>query len=465
MKAAVALYNRFPVVRPLLAGMRGSYLRWWRYGGDTERLVAEAIEREYWPAERWREWQGERLRALLRNAAANVPYYRHLWSERRGNPECLENWPVLEKDSLRATPRAFLTAERNPRWMFSKQTSGTTGKPLQLWTSRAALHAWYALFEARCRRWHGLSLKDAYAMLGGQLVAPASQSRPPFWVWNAGLRQLYLSGLHISPGNAPHYAAALRRRRVRYILGFPSLLNALAQGLLQAGISDLRLGAVLANGEPLLEYQRRAISEAFHCPVRETYGMGEAVAGASECEHGRLHLWPDAGILELLDEDRPVPPGAEGAFICTGLTNPDMPLIRYRIGDCGVLDSRPGSCPCGRTLPVVARISGRTSDLLYTPDGRVVYWLNPVFYGLSVVEAQIVQEQPDAVRVRYVESPGFSGREIDLMAERLRDRLGNMHVEFERTDRIPRGPNGKFQPVVCLIAPQRQSAGAASHPS
>ena len=97
------------------------------------------------------------------------------------------------------------------------------------------------------------------------------------------------------------------------------------------------LKVVISNAEPLFSYQRKLISQVFGCPVRETYGMSEMVAAAGECEHGRLHLWPEAGIVEVLadDRDEPLPNGEVGRLICTGLINEDMPLIRYELGDRG----------------------------------------------------------------------------------------------------------------------------------
>ena len=155
--------------------------------------------------------------------------------------------------------------------------------------------------------------------------------------------------------------------------------------MLRARRDDLRMNVVVTNAEPLADHQRAVIAEAFHCAVRETYGMNENVAAASECEAGQLHLWPEVGIAETVD----------GEFICTGLVNTDMPLIRYRVGDRGGLGAATEPCACGRTLPVISSVDGRSSDLLITRDGRRVFWLSPVFHGLPVRESQIVQDARD----------------------------------------------------------------------
>jgi len=151
------------------------------------------------------------------------------------------------------------------------------------------------------------------------------------------------------------------------------------------------------------------------------------------------------------DDDRPVAPGASGRLLLTGLVNPTMPLVRYDIGDRGQVPLRGDDCPCGRTLPTLPPIEGRAQDMLVTPAGGRQYWNNPVFYGLPVVEAQVVQERIDRVRVLVVPAAGYGPAVADIIARRLRDRLGEVHVEVETRTAIERGPNGKFRPVVTLV--------------
>ena len=455
------LYHMMPgPFRSAVATVHGYRLRRWRYGPELERLVEEALERETWTQARWKAWQEERLAYILHRAATHVPYYREQWMARRrrgdrSSWENLENWPILDKEPLRSDPHAFLADDCDPRSMYQEYTSGTTGKPLRLWWSRDTVRNWYALFEARWRRWYGVSLADRWAIIGGRLVAPVSQRRPPFWVWNAAMNQLYMSAYHISPSLAPHYLDALARYRVRYLWGYTSSLHALALEALRGGRSDLKMRVVITNAEPVSERQKQVIERAFQCPVRETYGMGEAVAAASECGVGRLHLWPEAGLVEVLDHGEPAAPGAPGDMICTGLFNADMPLIRYRVGDRGALQE-PAACGCGRGLPLLAYVEGRSDDVLYTADGRRVFWLEPVFAEMPVYEAQIIQEALDHVRVRYVPAPGFTAEDARTIVRRLQDRMGAVAVTMEEVAEIPRGPNGKFRAVVCELPPEQR---------
>jgi phenylacetate-CoA ligase len=126
-------------------------------------------------------------------------------------------------------------------------------------------------------------------------VTPVQQRHPPFWVWNAASHQLYLSTYHLAPRYIPAYLDALVRYRITYLFGYPSSLYALAQGALEHDRHDLRMTVVITNAESVADDQRQTIAEAFQCPVRETYGMAEAVAAASECEAGRLARGRDRG--------------------------------------------------------------------------------------------------------------------------------------------------------------------------
>ena len=447
-------------LKVLAASIKGYYLRWWRYGPETERLVQEALARESWSTEKWQVWQEERLARLLHRAATQVPYYREQWTKRRrrgdqASWEVLENWPVLEKEPLRLNPTAFVADDCQVWRMYPESTSGSTGTPLNLWQSRKTLRIWYALFEARWRRWYGVSRYDRWAILGGKLVATVERQKPPFWVWNAALRQLYLSTYHLSPNFIPHYLNVLRRYRIKYLWGYTSSLHALAQEVLRSKRRDLQMAVVITNAEPVFDYQRQTIAAAFQCPVRETYGMSEFVAAASECEAGNLHLWPEAGLLEVYADGRPAVPGDSGGLVCTGLLNEDMPLIRYQVGDRGALPATDEVCSCGRSLPLVT-IDGRSDDIIYTADGRIMgVQLDTIFsVDMDIREAQIIQEALDHFRLRYVPGPKYTQRAGHSMVEKLRARLGPVKVTLEPVLEIPRGANGKYRLSVCNLSPQ-----------
>ena len=429
------LYHRLPgPLRTVAASVHGRRLRRWRYGPETDRLVAEARERDGWDQDRWVSWLDERRRAQLAHAATLAGY-----AGASGGDE-LASWPVLAKERVRADPRSFVDPDADD--LYEEHTSGTTGTPLLLWWDRPAVRGWYALVEARARGWHGVSRADRWALVGGQLVVPAQRRRPPYGVWNAALHQLYLSAWHLAPDTAGDYATQLRATEPTHVLGYPSALATLARLALDGGHELPRPRVVLTNAEPLLDHQRSVISEAFGCPTRDTYGLAELVAGAAECEAGTLHLWPEVGEVECLDGD----------LVATGLLNRAMPLVRYRVGDRVAGPVHWDPCPCGRGLPTLPQIEGRDDDVVVTPDGRRLGRLDPLFKAdLPLVEAQIVQEAPGRLRLRVVPARPLGDEDRQALVRRVRDHVGDMDVVVEELERIERDAAGKFRAVISEV--------------
>lgn len=457
MTSLLQIYHHLPAPgRNLVASFRGGQLARWRYGAETNALSAAARDREGWSQEEWEQWQSARLSDVLQGARRDVPRYRRLreWPVDWQSPlNTLSGLPLLLKAELRKSPNE-LVAEGCRQPLRLESTSGTTGTPLQLRHSRQTAQAWYALVEARWRGWYGLSRQDRWAILGGQLVVPATQNEPPFWVWNAPFNQLYLSSYHLAQSSCAAYLEAIRKSRAVYLLGYASSLYSLALFARQAAIEPPVLKVIISNAEPLYAHQRQLIKQIFHCPVRDTYGMSEMVCGASECEAGTMHLWPDAGIYEVLrdEADEPAAPGEIGRLICTGLLNLDMPLIRYEVGDRVAIAPVGEQCPCGRTLPILRTVEGRCDDVILTPDGRRIGRLDPAFKGdLPILEAQVIQESLTGLRVLVVPGPGFGANHAKLLTNALADRVGGMRIEIETVRTIPRTANGKFRAVISRV--------------
>lgn len=446
-------------MRSSAASLHGIHLRSWRFGPESPQLIQQAMERERWDAEQWKARSEKRLAFVLNKAATEVPYYRRHWAERRrqgdmSSWEQLENWPILEKEAVRSDSRSFLADGNQPKNMFPAYTSGTTGTPVNLWRTRHTMRSLYALSSARTKGWHGITPDDRWAKLGGQVVTPGSRREPPFWVWNSALNQLYMSTYHLAPDLIEHYLDALVRYRVKYLFGYTSSVFALAQEAIRLGRRDLKMKVVITEAEPIFEHQRRAIAEAFQCPVRETYGMGEMVTAATECSEGTLHVWPEVGVVEVMENGRPVGNGETGELVCTTLMNAEMPLIRYRVGDRGRLNSDV-ACDCGRPLPSVEINEAGSYELLVTRDGRRVLGLEDVFFNTPIKQAQIIQERLDLIRARYVPAPGFTPASARDIVRAVQARMKGVEVILEPVSDIPRSANGKFWIQVCKV-PQHE---------
>lgn len=440
------------------ASAHGYSLRAWRYSPATLRLTEEALEREHWSSAKWHAWLEERKLRALRRAALDVPYYRQIWEERRrrgdnASFEVLANWPILKKEPLRTHPELLVASDCNRRAMYEEHTSGTTGTPLTLWRSRETVQQWYALNEARVRIWNGLSHQNKWGHVGGQPVVPFNQRRPPYWVWNSALKQLYLSCMHIGPQSSAAYLSAIKEYGLDYLLGYASSIALLAQAALESG-ARVPLKLVVTDSEPLLQTQRDLIEKGFACPVRETYGMAEIACAASECSAGALHLWPEVGIIELLDEnDQPVAPGQTGRIVATKLLNLDMPLIRYDTQDLAQLDPDDRLCACGRTLPRLRKVLGRNDDVVITADGRRIVQIDRIFDPCyDIREAQIIQEQIGQFTLKVVPGSRWTASQGKALCGALQNLVGQAEINLELVPRIERTWAGKYRIIISKVS-------------
>jgi phenylacetate-CoA ligase len=152
--------------------------------------------------------------------------------------------------------------------------------------------------------------------------------------------------------------------------------------------------------------------------------------------------------VEVVRGTRHARPGEPGAILVTDLLNFAMPLIRYRIGDTGVWAD--GPCRCGRGLPRLACVTGRVSDFVVGPDGRVVagLWLlhTLVAHRVSLGQVQIRQQRPGQVCYRVKPGHGFDpAADLAYVERETRRYLGEgTAVECELVDELRAEPSGKF---------------------
>jgi phenylacetate-CoA ligase len=342
-----------------------------------------------------------------------------------------------------------LSRKYNKKQLVKINTSGTTGTPMTIYLTPEARKMNYAFF-ARSKKWAGIDGFERSVTFAGRLIVPQKQENPPYWRSNFFFRNNLFSSYHISEETIPLYVEAILRIQPRLIDTYPSSLYPIAEFILDKGVTDIRPRAIITSAETLLEHQREIIEKAFDCKIYDQYGSAEQVVFACQCEHGSYHLNPEFGCLEVVDSNNnPVQAGEIGEFVCTGFTNDAMPLIRYKIGDMGILSG--DKCPCGRNFPVIEKIVGRMDDILITPEGRYVGRLDPIFKGMSntIKKTQIVQQAVDLVDVFIVRSDGYHEKDGISVVTELKKRMGGrVTFNVRYVDEIPRTSSGKFRSVV-----------------
>jgi len=209
--------------------------------------------------------------------------------------------------------------------------------------------------------------------------------------------------------------------------------------------------------EQLWDFQRADIERAFGCPVIDFYGARESAPIATQClERNGLHVMADLRIVEIVDEEgHPAMPGEVGRVVVTDLTNYAMPLIRYANDDLASWSTE-GPCRCGRTLPRLASIHGRSSDVIRTRDGTRMhgYYFMFLFYGAKGVEQfQVRQTSLETIEVLIKPAPDYREEFAGDVVRRIEQRTGGaFRVTCRLVDEIPLTPAGKRRFVLSDVA-------------
>lgn len=450
MGRSSGLYDHLPIpVQTLVVTGYGMVLHRRRYGAEHRRWLARLLKSQWLSGEVVRSQQLQALRRVVDDAFVHVPYYREAYA-RAGyqvgalqKTEDLSALPIVDKEEVRRDPRAFISERFPARALYEGHTSGTSGKPLLTYKTRSCYQRNWA-FQERVRSWFDIRFRAPRVTLNARPVVPPQQHEPPFWRQDLFTANWHFSVFHLSAANLPAYVSAMAAIAPVEIHGYPSAIVEVARAAIELGESRIRPRAVVTSSETLLDTQRELMERAFGCAVRDQYGCAENVVWVSQCAAGTYHSHPEYGYLETVEDGKPVLDRA-GEVLGTGFINPAMPLIRYRLGDTMVVSSQE-SCVCGRSFPVVTQLVGRTDDVLYSPDGKPLGRLDPLFKGLeSIVEGQFVQDETDHLTVRLVAS-GPAERDVADLGGRIRDAFGpSMRVTMEFTDSIPRTEAGKFR--------------------
>jgi phenylacetate-CoA ligase len=430
-----------------------------KFGPYFEGYFARLKENERLSDQDLKEIQFAKLKTLLSQAYDKVPYYRNLFRERSIDPDamtCLEDLkeiPLLNKELVRKHQNDLVSEGRDRSKMVHVHTSGTTGKPLDLYQTAELFQKEYAFWWFH-RTWAGVDLGDRTATLAGHPVAPAEQKKPPFWIRNYRENQMLFSSYHLSEENMKHYCRTLERFQPEFIHGYPSSIYLVALHMNDNRIETVRPKAVFTSSETIFDYQRREIERAFACKVFCYYGNVERAGYIGECEEGNLHALAEHSIVEFLgDDNQPVGPGEQGRLVCTNIDNLGMPLIRYVTGDVAIPLSEDEKCPCGRGGRLVRSVTGRVEDYVVTPEGKYVGRMDHIFKGVkNVKEAQIVQPSREKIIVRVVKDPAYGSEDEEALLRNSRERLGNkIEIDFDYVDRIERTKTGKFRFIVSEI--------------
>ena len=394
----------------------------------------------------------------MTNIAQAVPYFERLFSELSFDPARVQSLsdlarlPLMDKRTIRENTAALKATNANALKQFN--TGGSSGEPLVFFLGNERVSHDVAA-KRRATRWWGVDIGDPEIVVWGSPIELSSQDYVRV-LRDKLFRTELISAFDMSEDNLQRYLDRIKQFRPKMLFGYPSSLALMAKFATDHNLSMSGLGIKVAfvTSERLYDHQKEAIESAFGCPVANGYGGRDAGFIAHACPEGSLHITAEDIVVEIIDDAGNIlPAGHSGEIVITHLFTRDFPFVRYRTGDIGMLATQP--CSCGRGLPVLADIEGRTTDFVIAADGTVLHGLALIYVLREIPDLEafrIIQESKLHTTVQVVAGKATTeGLDVRIQAK-FRERLGAaVHVSVEYVDEIPREKSGKFRYVVSHV--------------
>ncbi len=428
---------------------------------DTVAIRKSMEESQWWSTSKLEELRIERLRKLLLKAGQHVPYYRDCFASLGFDPQTISSIADLQK--LPFLTKAIIRAEGDrmksdvAQGLARFNTGGSSGEPLIFFIGNQRVSHDVAA-KWRATRWWDVDIGDSEIVIWGSPIELGTQDRIRA-LRDAIIRTELMPAFEMSETNLDRFVARICARRPKMLFGYPSAISHIAAHAGKKGIALDKLGVkvVFCTSERLYDHQRAAISTAFGCPVANGYGGRDAGFIAHQCPSGGMHITAEDIIVEIIDgEGQVLPAGESGEIVVTQLATADFPFVRYRTGDIGTLATEP--CACGRGLPLLKEIQGRSTDFVLAADGTLMHGLALIYIlrdQPGVREFKVIQESVALTRVLLVVETPFQDRSKATIIAGLKQRLGEaVNIDVQLVDNIPPEKSGKFRYIVSHALPK-----------
>jgi phenylacetate-CoA ligase len=393
--------------------------------------------------------QESNLARVLKHAVANTQRYSDIVLDGDSSFEWLKNFPILTKELLRKIPEELLT--ENISKLTKISSSGSSGISSSVFMNAndlsilraATIHLW---------EWSGY-------VVGDPLIQTGISTKRGFIkaVKDILFKTSYISAFSHSPEQLKKLCNKLERTAHFYLIGYASSLNVIAEYALKNGYK-IELKSVVSLGDKLFSHYKKNIQKAFHCKVYDTYGSAEGFQIAAQADLEYLYILSPQTYIEILDDDdNPVADGVMGNIVVTRLDGYAMPLIRYKIGDLGILLPR-DKYPKERRYqyPLLQQIVGRDTDVVKTPNGKilVVHSFTGIFeHVVEIQQFKIIQRSVDGIIIEYIPSKGFNEKILIKITSEIEKIIKekDFFVKFIKVSVISPTNSGKPQIVESQI--------------
>jgi phenylacetate-CoA ligase len=433
-----------------------TYPLWDVWDGTGRMRELRSLGRsQTWKLPQLRELQTARVRSMIEYAFAHCSYYRKAWGvlPQINRLEDLTTLPLLGKADIASNPDGLISSEFKKDELVAAKTGGSTGVALRVY------------FDETCQKMRNAAAMRTDGWAGwepGMLVGALWGSPPIARTMKEKIRNhlhdrvFYLDTMRLDKESMGYFATQLQQRRPEMLFGHAHSLFIFARFLQDAKLIVPPIRGIIATSMMLIDSERKVIEAVFGCSVTNRYGCEEVGLIASECEvHEGMHLNAEHVFVEFVRDDGSwALPGEEGRVVVTDLMNHGMPLIRYTVGDLGVPSDR--ACRCGRGLPLMERLTGRTADFLKRRDGSQVAGISLVEKTLTAIagigQLQIIQEALDSFVLNVVPAADFTPNTETQLRQVIHREFGDdVRVDARVVDRLTQDRNSKYRFSICKV--------------
>lgn len=395
--------------------------------------------------------QRKMLRGIIKHAYENVPFYHRKFRSVGVMPddiktaEDLKKIPITTKQELRDNFPDTIAKGVNLNKCDISKTSGSTGIPSTVYYSEKD-DDYEKAIALRPNLSCGQKIRDRWAIIISPDHIASKKWFQKFRVFAPEYASLF--------AGVKEQISILEKINPDVLDGYASSIYLLAKEIKEMENDKIHPKIIFTTAELLTDDIREYIESAFGINVYDQFGCVELARTAWECpEHRGYHIDMDAVVMEFIKDGEQVASGERGEIVYTGLYQHAMPFIRYAVGDIGIPSDE--KCPCGRGLPLMKVLEGRTDAFVQVPDGRVfspIIWTILLRPFLEIAQFKVIQEKIDLIMVQIVKGNGFSQETIDYVKRDIKKVLGDdVYVVVEIIDKILREKSGKVMSVVSKI--------------
>ncbi len=424
----------------------------------TVQIKEQMNESQWWSQKEIEQLQISRLKKIIAYCSSNVPYYKELLQESELTEDDfnrisdLQKLPFLTKPRIRNNIEEIKSKKANGLARFN--TGGSSGEPLIFYIANERVSHDVAA-KWRATQWWDVDIGDKELVIWGSPIELGSQDYVRL-IRDKLLRTKLLSAFEMSEDKIALFIKEIKAFNPKMLFGYPSSISLIAKYANKNNISLSQFGikVVFVTSERLYDEQRDIISSVFGCPVANGYGGRDAGFIAHQCSEGGMHITAEDIIVEIVDaEGKVLPHGQSGEVVVTHLATKDFPFIRYKTGDVAILSDK--QCSCGRGLPLIEEIQGRTTDFIVATDGTIMHGL-ALIYVLRDLQGmenfKITQENIHNTTVQLITNDLYDRINDQEIIKTFKIRLGqSVNIKIEHVDKLASEKSGKFRYVVSKV--------------